>query len=185
MANLSLLDVCHWHNVIDGPLQSLACKQALISVAAPSDGKVSRASQAPKKPSSRKSLFTESSEVSFIRSFHRKFPKSLENKSPISIPGRHVCFWSSTTLVCVIMAGPVIFHQSECCVRGRTRCIRKTMPIRAGSHFFAPSPFPARFARQLVSHGFAARTVSPMRTCSQAMQGYADLSFRYSRNLQF
>ena len=31
------------------------------------------------------------------------------------------------SLYLVIIIGSVIFHQSECCVRGRTRCIQKTI----------------------------------------------------------
>ena len=74
------------------------------------------------------------------------------------------------------MTGAVIFNQSECCVRGRTRCLKKQWrPCRLS--FFVPDLSPARSARRLVSRGFAARATSfsatsfittKMRACSQA-----------------
>ena len=69
------------------------------------------------------------------------------------------------------MTGAVIFNQSECCVCGRTRCLKKQWrPCRLS--FLVPDLSPARCARRLVTRGFAARATSfittKMRACSQA-----------------
>ena len=74
------------------------------------------------------------------------------------------------------MTGAVIFNQSQCCVRGRTRCLKKQWrPCRLS--FLVPDLSPARCARRLVTRGFAARATSfsatsfittKMRACSQA-----------------
>lgn len=61
------------------------------------------------------------------------------NKSPIWIPRHHVCvWWSPVSAGFVMIIGPVILNQSECCtecfIHGRTSCIQKTS-VRADSHF--------------------------------------------------
>ena len=86
------------------------------------------------------------------------------------------------------MIGPVIFHQSECCVRGRTCCIWKTSNLRSGVLFGGARKYSnARvgglegdYDRRLENNGLPcrlsflacplrslARAAAPMRACAQ------------------
>jgi len=50
-------------------------------------------------------------------------------------------------LYLVIIIGSVIFHQSECCVRGRTRCIQKTIASVQALVFTGSLRSPTRLSR--------------------------------------
>lgn len=58
-------------------------------------------------------------------------------------------------MVFVIVIGSVIFLQSECCVRGRTHCIRKTKYfLQAQSHFSRQASPQSHIGRRLASRSF-------------------------------